>query len=60
MAEYTETLKYALNKMEEYYLEYGNKKDMKYAYGYFDAIAVIRNMLSEPPLSDRKRHDDLV
>ena len=53
MADYKDVLKYALRKLEECYCEFGNNKDMQYTYGFFDAVAVIRE-LSESPLPDKE------
>lgn len=53
MADYRDVLKVALQKMNEYYCEFGNDKDLQYTYGFFDAVAVIRE-LSELPLSGKE------
>ena len=53
MANCKDILKYALRKLEESYCDFGNDKDMQYTFGYFDAVAVIRE-LSESPLPDRE------
>lgn len=50
MADYRDALKVALQKMYDYYCEFGKDKDLQYTYGFFDAVAVIRE-LSELPLS---------
>ncbi len=50
MADYRDVLNAALQKMNEYYCEFGNDKDLQYTYGFFDAVAVIRE-LSDSPLS---------
>ncbi len=50
MADYRDALKAALQKLNEYYCEFGNDKDLQYTYGFFDAVAVIRE-LSDSPLS---------
>ena len=50
MTDCRDILKTALRKLEEYYCEFGRNKDMQYTYGFFDAVAVIRE-LSESPLS---------
>ena len=53
MADYRDALKVALQKMNDYYCEFGNDKDLQYTYGFFDAVAVIRE-LSELPLSGKE------
>ncbi len=34
----------AIEAMEKYYTEYGETKTLDYAFGFFDAIAVLRDM----------------
>ncbi len=53
MADYRDALKAALQKLNEYYCEFGNDKDLQYTYGFFDAVAVIRE-LSDSPLSGKE------
>ena len=53
MKEYNVILNDILTRLEDYYAEYGNK-EMKYTYGYMDAVAVVRNMMTEVPPSDMK------
>ena len=31
-----------INEMEKFYSEYGRDKDMQYAFGFFDALSVLR------------------
>ena len=59
MKDYRDVLVCILNKLEEHYQEYGNGKDMTYTYGFFDAVAVVRNMTEAPP-SDMKRYEAMV
>ena len=53
MTDCKDILKYALRKLEESYCVSGRNKDIQYAYGFFDAVAVIRE-LSDLPLSDKE------
>lgn len=31
-----------INEMEKFYSEYGKDRDMQYAFGFFDALSVLR------------------
>lgn len=37
-------LEIALRALEDWYVEYGKGRSLEYAYGYMDALAVIRQM----------------
>lgn len=40
-------LEYAIKALEEFYAEHGESKTLDYAYGFFDAVAVIRELAEE-------------
>ena len=39
-----EILEKTIQKMEDYYAENGKTKSLDYAFGFFDAVAVLREM----------------
>jgi len=45
----------AIEAMEKYYTEYGGEKTMDYSYGFFDALAVLRDMQKRTARKDNKR-----
>jgi len=45
----------AIEAMEKYYTEYGETQTLDYAFGFFDAIAVLRDMQKRTTLKDNKR-----
>ena len=46
LAENKKILEDAIKALEEYYVEYGQGRDIKYAFGFFDALAVLRGMVN--------------
>jgi len=33
-----------INEMESFYRDYGKDKDLEYAYGFFDAVGILKNL----------------
>ena len=54
MKDCREILEFVMTKLEDHYREYGDGRDLTYTYGFFDAVAVVRDMISEVPPSDMK------
>ncbi len=49
----------AIKALEEYYVEYGSGRDIQYTFGFFDALAALKDFQKTLP-SDRKRVLDVV
>ena len=54
MKDYREIIDTVLEKLEDHFEEYGKGRELTYTYGFFDAVAVVRNMMTEVPPSDMK------
>ena len=59
MKDYREIIDTVLEKLEDHFEEYGKGRELTYTYGFFDAVAVVRNMTEAPP-SDMKRYEAMV
>lgn len=49
----------AIKALEEYYVEYGSGRDIHYTFGFFDALAALKDF-KRTVESDRKRVLDVV
>ena len=59
MAENKKIIDAAIKALEDYYVENGNNHDLQYTFGYFDALAALKDFQKTLP-SDRKRVLDVV
>lgn len=49
----------AIKALEDYYTEYGSSRDLHYTFGFFDALAALKDF-KQTLESDRKRVLDVV
>ena len=55
MAENKKIIDAAIQALEDYYVENGQGRDMKYAFGFFDALAALKDFGNNLPDFDRSR-----
>ena len=55
MAENKKVLDEAIKALEDYYVENGNGHDLTYTFGFFDALAALREFRQRVPDFDKSR-----
>ena len=55
MAENKKIIDAAIQALEEYYVENGSGRDLKYAFGFFDALVALKDFGKNLPDFDKKR-----